>query len=256
MSNRNKQQFKQAVQSNASGLPEAVAEPTVVPEAQEQAPMPEVNPMDAIVPVSDDATLAEDEVKLPEVTVEDSSQDAFPDYQKANEAANLAARMGNLSKEEILQTVGMTARLSLLGVLSYIEQNKKIAGTLTALSANANYVINVGPQMQVKLFRDVMDIITKTEDDEFKIAFDYLMVLFRDEVDGTLSYLNLSRYIENIQLNNVEQRCYSSLMRIMSLLNNPATRQQELRNIDMEQALKWGFSERARVRLLNYLKAK
>ena len=255
MSNRNKQQFKQAVQSNASGLPEAVAEPTVVPEAQEQAPMPEVNPMDAIVPVSDDATLAEDEVKLPEVTVEDSSQDAFPDYQKANEAANLAARMGNLSKEEILQSVGMTARLSLLGVLSYIEQNKKIAGTLTALSANANYVINVGPQMQVKLFRDVMDIITKTEDDEFKIAFDYLMVLFRDEVDGTLSYLNLSRYIENIQLNNVEQRCYSSLMRIVSLLNNPATRQQELRNIDMEQALKWGFSERARVRLLNYLKA-
>ena len=255
MSNRNKQQFKQAVQSNASGLPEAVAEPTVVPEAQEQAPMPEVNPMDAIVPVSDDATLAEDEVKLPEVTVEDSSQDAFPDYQKANEAANLAARMGNLTKEEILQSVGMTARLSLLGVLSYIEQNKKIAGTLTALSANANYVINVGPQMQVKLFRDVMDIITKTEDDEFKIAFDYLMVLFRDEVDGTLSYLNLSRYIENIQLNNVEQRCYSSLMRIMSLLNNPATRQQELRNIDMEQALKWGFSERARVRLLNYLKA-
>lgn len=256
MSNRNKQQFKQAVQSNASGLPEAVAEPTVVPEVQEQAPMPEVNPMDAIVPVSDDATLAEDEVKLPEVTVEDSSQDAFPDYQKANEAANLAARMGNLTKEEILQSVGMTARLSLLGVLSYIEQNKKIAGTLTALSANANYVVNVGPQMQVKLFRDVMDIITKTEDDEFKIAFDYLMILFRDEVDGTLSYLNLSRYIENIQLNNVEQRCYSSLMRIMSLLNNPATRQQELRNIDMEQALKWGFSERARVRLINYLKAK
>ena len=255
MSNRNKQQFKQAVQSNASGLPEAVAEPTAVPEAQEQAPMPEVNPMDAIVPVSDDATLAEDEVKLPEVTVEDSSQDAFPDYQKANDAANLAARMGNLSKEEILQSVGMTARLSLLGVLSYIEQNKKIAGTLTALSANANYVINVGPQMQVKLFRDVMDIITKTEDDEFKIAFDYLMVMFRDEADGALSYLNLSRYIENIQLNNVEQRCYSSLMRIMSLLNNPATRQQELRNIDMEQALKWGFSERARVRLLNYLKA-
>lgn len=157
-----------------------------------------------------------------------------------------------LTESDIMPKLGTTAKMSLYGVLEYIKIMKENEGHILYLSQDTNYVVNDGPAYQVKLFRDIMDIITKTDDADFQLSMDFLMQLFRTE-ETVFSIYNLMRFQENIRLSPIELKCYPNLMTILTTLADPLTRQAKLRReFDLAKALEFGFSDAAKTRMQYY----
>ena len=192
-----------------------------------------------------------DEVRIPEYVVE-SQQDGERDLEDIDQNRTYNETYDRLSQDEVLSKVSVTAQMSLLGIIEYVAKMKQFKGHILTLMADKNFVINEGPAMQVEIFNNIMDIITKTDSVSFRYSMDFLLQLMCEEPE-VLGLLNLSRFQENLALDPVSIRCYANLMNLLTSLKDPMTRQKELNTtIDIAKALEYGFSEGAKTRLMNY----
>lgn len=192
-----------------------------------------------------------DEVIVPEYVVE-SQQDGERDLEDIDQNRTYNETYDRLSQDEVLSKVSVTAQMSLLGIIEYVAKMKQFKGHILTLMADKNFVVNEGPAMQVEIFNNIMDIITKTDSVSFRYSMDFLLQLMCEEPE-VLGLLNLSRFQENLALDPVSIRCYANLMNLLTSLKDPMTRQKELNTtIDIAKALEYGFSEGAKTRLMNY----
>lgn len=192
-----------------------------------------------------------DEVIVPEYIVE-SQQDGERDLEDIDKNRTYNETYDRLSQDEVLSKVSVTAQMSLLGIIEYVAKMKQFKGHILTLMADKNFVVNEGPAMQVEIFNNIMDIITKTDSVSFRYSMDFLLQLMCEEPE-VLGLLNLSRFQENLALDPVSIRCYANLMNLLTSLKDPMTRQKELNTtIDIAKALEYGFSEGAKTRLMNY----
>lgn len=192
-----------------------------------------------------------DEVIVPEYIVE-SQQDGERDLEDIDQNHTYNETYDRLSQDEVLSKVSVTAQMSILGIIEYVAKMKQFKGHILTLMADKNFVVNEGPAMQVEIFNNIMDIITKTDSVSFRYSMDFLLQLMCDEPE-VLGLLNLSRFQENLALDPVSIRCYANLMNLLTSLKDPMTRQKELNTtIDIAKALEYGFSEGAKTRLMNY----
>lgn len=192
-----------------------------------------------------------DEVIVPEYIVE-SQQDGERDLEDIDQNRTYNDTYDRLSQDEVLSKVSVTAQMSILGIIEYVAKMKQFKGHILTLMADKNFVVNEGPAMQVEIFNNIMDIITKTDSVSFRYSMDFLLQLMCDEPE-VLGLLNLSRFQENLALDPVSIRCYANLMNLLTSLKDPMTRQKELNTtIDIAKALEYGFSEGAKTRLMNY----
>lgn len=192
-----------------------------------------------------------DEVIVPEYIVE-SQQDGERDLEDIDQNRTYNETYDRLSQDEVLSKVSVTAQMSLLGIIEYVAKMKQFKGHILTLMADKNFVVNEGPAMQVEIFNNIMDIITKTDSVSFRYSMDFLLQLMCEEPE-VLGLLNLSRFQENLALDPVSIRCYANLMNLLTSLKDPMTRQKELNTtIDIAKALEYGFSEGAKTRLMNY----
>ena len=192
-----------------------------------------------------------DEVIVPEYIVE-SQQDGERDLEDIDQNRTYNETYDRLSQDEVLSKVSVTAQMSILGIIEYVAKMKQFKGHILTLMADKNFVVNEGPAMQVEIFNNIMDIITKTDSVSFRYSMDFLLQLMCEEPE-VLGLLNLSRFQENLALDPVSTRCYANLMNLLTSLKDPMTRQKELNTtIDIAKALEYGFSEGAKTRLMNY----
>lgn len=192
-----------------------------------------------------------DEIIVPEYIVE-SQQDGERDLEDIDQNRTYNETYDRLSQDEVLSKVSVTAQMSILGIIEYVAKMKQFKGHILTLMADKNFVVNEGPAMQVEIFNNIMDIITKTDSVSFRYSMDFLLQLMCDEPE-VLGLLNLSRFQENLALDPVSIRCYANLMNLLTSLKDPMTRQKELNTtIDIAKALEYGFSEGAKTRLMNY----
>lgn len=192
-----------------------------------------------------------DEVIVPEYIVE-SQQDGERDLEDIDKNRTYNETYDRLSQDEVLSKVSVTAQMSLLGIIEYVAKMKQFKGHILTLMADKNFVVNEGPAMQVEIFNNIMDIITKTDSVSFRYSMDFLLQLMCEEPE-VLGLLNLSRFQENLALDPVSIRCYANLMNLLTSLKDPMTRHKELNTtIDIAKALEYGFSEGAKTRLMNY----
>lgn len=192
-----------------------------------------------------------DEVIVPEYIVE-SQQDGERDLEDIDQNRTYNETYDRLSQDEVLSKVSVTAQMSLLGIIEYVAKMKQFKGHILTLMADKNFVVNEGPAMQVEIFNNIMDIITKTDSVSFRYSMDFLLQLMCEEPE-VLGLLNLSRFQENLALDPVSIRCYANLMNLLTSLKDPMTRHKELNTtIDIAKALEYGFSEGAKTRLMNY----
>lgn len=192
-----------------------------------------------------------DEVIVPEYIVE-SQQDGERDLEDIDKNRTYNETYDRLSQDEVLSKVSVTAQMSLLGIIEYVAKMKQFKGHILTLMADKNFVVNEGPAMQVEIFNNIMDIITKTDSVSFRYSMDFLLQLMCEEPE-VLGLLNLSRFQENLALDPVSIRCYANLMNLLTSLKDPMTRHKELNTtIDIAKALEYGFSEGAKTRLINY----
>lgn len=192
-----------------------------------------------------------DEVIVPEYIVE-SQQDGERDLEDIDQNRTYNETYDRLSQDEVLSKVSVTAQMSILGIIEYVAKMKQFKGHILTLMADKNFVVNEGPAMQVEIFNNIMDIITKTDSVSFRYSMDFLLQLMCEEPE-VLGLLNLSRFQENLALDPVSIRCYANLMNLLTSLKDPMTRHKELNTtIDIAKALEYGFSEGAKTRLMNY----
>ena len=192
-----------------------------------------------------------DEVIVPEYVVE-SQQDGERDLEDIDKNRTYNETYDRLSQDEVLSKVSVTAQMSILGIIEYVAKMKQFKGHILTLMADKNFVVNEGPAMQVEIFNNIMDIITKTDSVSFRYSMDFLLQLMCEEPE-VLGLLNLSRFQENLALDPVSIRCYANLMNLLTSLKDPMTRHKELNTtIDIAKALEYGFSEGAKTRLMNY----
>ena len=192
-----------------------------------------------------------DEVIVPEYIVE-SQQDGERDLEDIDKNRTYNETYDRLSQDEVLSKVSVTAQMSILGIIEYVAKMKQFKGHILTLMADKNFVVNEGPAMQVEIFNNIMDIITKTDSVSFRYSMDFLLQLMCEEPE-VLGLLNLSRFQENLALDPVSIRCYANLMNLLTSLKDPMTRHKELNTtIDIAKALEYGFSEGAKTRLMNY----
>lgn len=191
------------------------------------------------------------DVMVPEYIVE-SQQDGERDLEDIDQNRTYNETYDRLSQDEVLSKVSVTAQMSLLGIIEYVAKMKQFKGHILTLMADKNFVVNEGPAMQVEIFNNIMDIITKTDSVSFRYSMDFLLQLMCEEPE-VLGLLNLSRFQENLALDPVSIRCYANLMNLLTSLKDPMTRHKELNTtIDIAKALEYGFSEGAKTRLMNY----
>lgn len=191
------------------------------------------------------------DVMVPEYIVE-SQQDGERDLEDIDKNRTYNETYDRLSQDEVLSKVSVTAQMSILGIIEYVAKMKQFKGHILTLMADKNFVVNEGPAMQVEIFNNIMDIITKTDSVSFRYSMDFLLQLMCEEPE-VLGLLNLSRFQENLALDPVSIRCYANLMNLLTSLKDPMTRQKELNTtIDIAKALEYGFSEGAKTRLMNY----
>lgn len=191
------------------------------------------------------------DVMVPEYIVE-SQQDGERDLEDIDKNRTYNETYDRLSQDEVLSKVSVTAQMSILGIIEYVAKMKQFKGHILTLMADKNFVVNEGPAMQVEIFNNIMDIITKTDSVSFRYSMDFLLQLMCEEPE-VLGLLNLSRFQENLALDPVSIRCYANLMNLLTSLKDPMTRHKELNTtIDIAKALEYGFSEGAKTRLMNY----
>lgn len=191
------------------------------------------------------------DVMVPEYIVE-SQQDGERDLEDIDQNRTYNETYDRLSQDEVLSKVSVTAQMSILGIIEYVAKMKQFKGHILTLMADKNFVVNEGPAMQVEIFNNIMDIITKTDSVSFRYSMDFLLQLMCEEPE-VLGLLNLSRFQENLALDPVSIRCYANLMNLLTSLKDPMTRHKELNTtIDIAKALEYGFSEGAKTRLMNY----
>lgn len=205
--------------------------------------------------MSETIDAAAEDFPLPQA-VESVSGEAAVDLEVEaleRERARAASVIG-FDKDAILARMSLTARMSILGVIDYVARVKQYGPHMKVLMANEQFVTDKGPEEQAKLFRNIMDIITKTDDASFQDGMNFLMLLFQEHGDEgePLSAANLYRFQENIPLRAVELQLYPNLMRVFTQLCDPTTRARDARAISFERAFQYGLSEEARNRLVNY----
>lgn len=177
------------------------------------------------------------------------------DLEEEQERIRRDQSIGELTQDEVMNKVGLTAKMSLLSIINYVDEMRNVNGHKNIFLTERNFIVNVGPSMQVNLYNNIMDIITKTDDVDFRYAMDFLLQLFVKEggEDGPLSFLSLSRFQENLKLSTVDLKCYPNLMRMLTVLADPVERAKNARStIDFDRSLEFGFSEAAKSRLINY----
>lgn len=177
------------------------------------------------------------------------------DLEEEQERIRRDQSIGELTQDEVMNKVGLTAKMSLLSIINYVDEMRNVNGHKNIYLTERNFIVNVGPSMQVSLYKNIMDIITKTDDTDFRYAMDFLLQMFVKEggEDGPLSFLSLSRFQENLKLNTVDLKCYPNLMRMLTVLADPIERAKNARStVDFDRSLEFGFSDAAKSRLINY----
>ena len=194
---------------------------------------------------------ASDKPVVPEAIVE-TQQDGVRDLEDIDRNRDYNSTYDRLSQDEVFKNVSTTAQMCLSGIIDYVAKMKQFNGHILTLMGDKNFVVNEGPAMQVEIFNNIMDIITKTDSVSFRYSMDFLLQLMCEEPE-VLGLLNLSRFQENLALDPVSIRCYANLMNLLTSLKDPMTRHKELNTtIDIAKALEYGFSEGAKTRLMNY----
>ena len=147
MSNRQKQRGN--VRNNINS---ANSEPIQLEEAEEiQEVSNEESPA-----IEEGREYTTNDILLPDATEEIHNPSV--DLEQEQEEDRRRHVVGELDVDEVLGLVSLTARMSLLGIIDYVEKMESFKGVIRVLMNDKGFVTNQGPIMQAELFRNIMTL--------------------------------------------------------------------------------------------------
>lgn len=106
-------------------------------------------------------------------------------------------------------------------------------------------------RQQVQLYRSITGIINTTTED-FDPLWTYLLKQFQDHADGVFNELYVLRAMSHVQLPPNDVRSYQRLVNLLRLTADPQSRKAALKQVDIQQTLKFGISENGRQRVISF----
>ncbi len=109
----------------------------------------------------------------------------------------------------------------------------------------------VGARHQVTLYRALLTIINDLEDD-FQIVFATLLKLFEEHKAGVFHDSYIFRFMDSIELPENDRRALQRLVNMLKLMAPVKGREQAIKQVNLEDSLKYGVKESGRQRILAY----
>ena len=109
-----------------------------------------------------------------------------------------------------------------------------------------------GIKFQVSLWKVILTTLSRSSREEFKSAWNLILNYFNKFRDTTFSEAYVFRFAEQWHLSTVELKMFQSIINLIHLTCNPATRAIGLKQVDLERTLSTGFTDEARQRIMNF----
>lgn len=241
--NRDEEQPRQEIEGDTQ--PQAPTQPVETTEGDPRASDDdEEEYYDVLIDTTGDQPI--DPPKVEETIVREEEQ--------VEQAQQIPTIRGNMTLQDIENRIDMVAKTALLGIEDYVRVMTETGGHIRAYMENKRFVEHLGPSMQVGFYNNIMNIINKTDDNSFKLAMNYLMLLFQEHGHSgkALAAERVMMFMENMRVSHVDVKCYHNLMTLFTTCCDPRTRRKEMRNMDMGKIVEYGLSTMAQNRLINY----
>ena len=147
-------------------------------------------------------------------------------------------------------------------VQQYIDGLKSTAAK-NGFTAFAQYLKDMAPGIamdadkgadhQRTMYRTVQSLL-EVQGEEFRVVFGVLLRIFMDNAKGALGGRYLYRFTENINMGKDDREGFMRIMCMLEHLNDPKTREHQLKLFDFGTNLKFGVSDGARRNILTFFK--
>lgn len=151
--------------------------------------------------------------------------------------AATSAAVDNVSTANNISTVG---KLVLSGIDTYIFNmmpGKPISDT-------------AGIRNQIALFRTLSMMLSNVFED-FNLVYSEVLKKFHDGRNDVFHEINVFRFFESIPISATERKVFMSLLNLIKVTADPASRAISLKQVDMNKNLKY-LTEEAKNKLLNF----
>ncbi len=186
----------------------------------------------------------------PSVTVTTAAkQSSQPAKQEVGKMANAAASPDTNTQEtelaRILEGLADSEKTSIAMILSYIDK----------MSPGKQINPTEGGQLQVGLYRTLRNIINN-ETKNFDKLWTAVLKLAEIHRNGCFHYSHAFRFFdsETYILTKNEGSAFSALLILLNATGPAKQRQHQVKTIDFEKTLRYGFTDEGRNRLLSYYK--
>ncbi|WP_144106615.1 hypothetical protein [Paraburkholderia sp. BCC1886] len=110
----------------------------------------------------------------------------------------------------------------------------------------------VGCRNQVRFYQALTNIINNLEGKDFQSAMQATLLIFHQHADAALGEKHVFRFVEWVPLSRDHRRGFEKIVTLLKSLADPKSRQQFLKQVNFEPLLKFGLTERGRVKLTAY----
>lgn len=133
--------------------------------------------------------------------------------------------------------------------------NARLAEYIAAMEVNKPITERDGARWQSVLYRQITSTINRP-DNFFEENFENLLRLFRENAKGVFGPASVTRFLDEIELTPEDRQAFECLVHLLAMVADPRSRQQALKQIDVNMALAHGVTEQGRQRVADYLGAR
>ncbi len=109
-----------------------------------------------------------------------------------------------------------------------------------------------GARWQGVLYRQIINTINRP-DNFFDENFTSVLNLFREHAKGVFGPTAVTRFMDEVELTPEDRQAFQCLVHLIAMVADPRSRQQALKQIDLNMALSSGVTEQGRQRVADYL---
>lgn len=232
--------------------PQAETKPALVADTAaaavyEQPPQPVAQPVveETSAPAAS-APVVEAVVEAPAVPVEAHvAVSILPEKLEAASPVPAPAEVApraSVSVQAQLDQLSAVARMLLENVIDYT----------TAMAPRKPVTTEQGNLHQVSLYRSILGTIEHTSDEDFELAFTALLMLFEEHREGVFSEIYVNRFHDTMPLGAEERKTLLNMVDLFKVLGPVKGRDQAMRQVDIDRALKGSLSQIGRGRVSQY----
>jgi len=158
------------------------------------------------------------------------------------------------SEQPLKDFDALVSKLLLEGTQNQKTLVKSLQSYITNMAPGKPIGINEGAKQQYYLWKSISSIAESAPVDEFKKLWNILLAFFENYKDHAFHDRYVFRFSEYWSWSDIELTAFQRILNIIKLTSNANTRDNCLKNVDLDRSLAVGFSDEARQRITTFYK--